>query len=74
MGENVGKGFLCLIIGGAVVEAGHSCQCGVQMGNGCALFKGVLIDIMLSIPLMQGTKKGLPHGKGYLLHSFCRFG
>ena len=25
-------------------------------GNGCALFKGVLIDVMLSIPLMQGTK------------------
>ena len=24
--------FLCLIIGGAVAEAGHSCQNGVQIG------------------------------------------
>ena len=49
---------MCLINGGAVAEAGHSCLCEVQMGNSCALFKGVLIDVMLSIPLIQGTKKG----------------
>ena len=42
---------------------------GVQMGNGCALFKGVLIDVMLSIPLIQGTKRGI-----YLMaRDICNF-
>ena len=52
---------------GIPINLGHN---GVRV----CLVKGMLIDVMLSIPLMQGTARGLPHGGGYMLYSFCRFG
>lgn len=42
---------------GIPMNLGHN---GVRV----CLVKGVLIDVMLSIPLMQGTNRGLPHGMG----------
>ena len=71
--EGKGKGFLCLMSGGTVAEAGYSCQWGTN-GEGLCLVQGVLSDVMLSIPLMQGTKGVLPHGNGHWLYSFCRLG